>query len=99
MMAAGLTLLGCLAFWNQAPPIDGSPEPAWLQDSGERPYVGRRRYADVTIHPDPVEDLMPTGHADEWMWRPPPPAERAHHRWENLGERTRPLRPPDKRTE
>jgi hypothetical protein len=85
MVAAGLALLGYLAFWKPGPPIgEEDPGISWLASSGERPYVGRRRAADVEIHPDPVEDLRPTGHAEEWMWRPgasPPPRQWQRPPW------------------
>lgn len=76
MVATGLTLLGYVAFWKPGPPVDEDPGISWLQDSGERPYVGKRRGPEMTVHPDPVEDLRPTENAEEWMWRPggaPPP--------------------------
>lgn len=43
----------------------------------------------------PINDRRPPPTAEPWMWQQPP-ARRPRHRWENLEQHTRRLRPPPK---
>lgn len=85
MISAGLALLAWFAFWRQAPPIDGTREPSWMRDTGERPHVGAHRRPQEEAPPppvEPVEGLERTGGAEEWMWRPVSPRSKPPEGWQ-----------------
>lgn len=104
LAATALVGLGFVAFWPEFPPVDDTPIPGWMRDSGELAHArhrrpkGRReepRTAEVDEFLEVIRDTpketpqTPQEPVEPWVWSPGRPD--AHHRWEHLGEETQAL--------